>query len=139
MVLPNAWTGDPSTLPERHYPMTTQFLVPARLAPGLLCLALLMLSGAAAACERRYPEANKDDRTRHVALSARWDDARILQNLRLQIDRAEVKQTEGKESLKSEYGYFGRSVVITRSAKDGVEVQLLEEGRDKLVWKLGSC
>ena len=51
----------------------------------------------------------------------------------------EVKQIEGKESLKTEYGYFGRSVVITRSAKDGVEVQLLEKGRDKLVWKLGSC
>ena len=123
----------------RTRPMIVSSLVPARLAPGLLCLALLMLAGAAAACERRYPDANKDDRTRHVALSARWPDAQILQTLRLQIDRAEVKQTEGKESLKTEYGYFGRSVVITRSAKDGVEVQLLEKGRDKLVWKLGSC
>ena len=120
-------------------PMTVRFSVSARLAPGLLCLALLTQIGTAAACERRYPEANQDDRTRHVALSARWPDAQILQNLRLQIDRAEVKQTEGKESLKTEYGYFGRSVVITRSAKDGVEVQLLEKGRDKLVWKLGSC
>lgn len=119
--------------------MTIPFTIPARLTPGLLCLALLMQVGAAASCERRYPEANNEDRTRHVALSARWPDAQILQNLRLQVDRAEVKQTEGKESLKTEYGYFGRSVVITRSAKDGVEVQLLEKGRDKLVWKLGSC
>lgn len=115
--------------------MTIPFPFPAR----LLCLALLMQVGAATACERRYPEANKDDRTRHVALSARWPDAQILQNLRLQVDRAEIKQTAGKESLKTEYGYFERSVVITRSAKDGVEVQLLEKGRDKLVWKLGSC
>ena len=119
--------------------MTILFSVPARLAPGLLCLSLLMQVDTTAACERRYPEASKDDRTRHVALSARWPDSQILQNLRLQIDRAEIKQTEGKESLKTEYGYFGRSVVITRSAKDGVEVQLLEKGRDKLVWKLGSC
>ena len=54
----------------RTIPMTILFTIPARLAPGLLCLALLMLAGAAAACERRYPDANKDDRTRHVALSA---------------------------------------------------------------------
>lgn len=119
--------------------MTFPYSLPARLAAGLLCLAWLVSAGSAAACERRYPESNKDDRSRHVALSARWPDAQILQNLRLQIDRAEVKQTAGKESLKTEYGYFGRTVVITRSAKDGVEVQLLEKGRDKLVWKLGSC
>lgn len=119
--------------------MNLSLFTPFRLAAGLLCLAFLAAAGNAAACERRYPESNKDDRTRHVALSARWPDAQILQNLRLQIDRAEVKQTEGKESLKTEYGYFGRTVVITRSAKDGVEVQLLEKGRDKLVWKLGSC
>ena len=119
--------------------MTFPYSLPARLAAGLLCLASLVPAGSAAACERRYPESNKDDRTRHVALSARWPDAQILQNLRLQIDRAEVKQTAGKESLKTEYGYFGRTAVITRSAKDGVEVQLLEKGRDKLVWRLGSC
>jgi hypothetical protein len=119
--------------------MTIPFPVPARLAAGLLCLAALMQSGGASACERRYPEANKDDRTRHVALSARWPDAQILQNLRLQVDRAEVRQTASKDTLKTEYGYFGRSVTITRSAKDGVEVQLLEQGRDKLVWKLGAC
>lgn len=111
----------------------------ARLATGLLCLAALMHLGTAAACERRYPEANGDDRTRHVALSARWPDAQILQNLRLQLDRAEVRQTESKDALKTEYGYFGRTVTITRSVKNGVEVQLLEKGRDKLVWKLGSC
>ncbi len=110
-----------------------------RLAAGLLCLASLMNAGNAVACERRYPEANGDDRTRHVGLSARWPDAQILQNLRLQIDRAEVKQTESKDALKTEYGYFGRTVTITRSVKNGVEVQLLEQGRDKLVWKLGSC
>lgn len=119
--------------------MTIQFSMLPRLAAGLLCLASLAHVSAVAACERRYPEANKDDRTRHVALSARWPDAQILQNLRLQIDRAEVKQTESKDALKTEYGYFGRAVTITRSVKDGVEVQLLETGRGKLVWKLGSC
>ena len=119
--------------------MTIPLSFHARLATGLLCLASLMHLGTAAACERRYPDANGDDRTRHVALSARWPDAQILQNLRLQIDRAEVRQTESKDALKTEYGYFGRSVTITRSVKDGVEVQLLEKGRDKLVWKLGSC
>jgi hypothetical protein len=119
--------------------MTIPFSFPARLAAGLLCLAASMHLGTAAACERRYPDANGDDRTRHVALSARWPDAQILQNLRLQIDRAEVRQTGSKDALKTEYGYFGRTVTITRSVKDGVEVQLLEKGRDKLVWKLGSC
>ena len=119
--------------------MTIPLSVPSRLAAGLLCLVALACAGSAAACERRYPEVNGDDRTRHVALSARWPDAQILQNLRLQIDRAEVRQTEGKDAVKTEYGYFERSVTITRSARDGVEVQLLEKGRDKLVWKLGSC
>ncbi|MGF6273970.1 hypothetical protein ABIB38_002348 [Massilia sp. UYP11] len=118
--------------------MTIQFSILSRLAAGLLCLAWLMHADAAA-CERRYPEANGDDRTRHVRLSARWPDAQILQNLRLQIDRAEIKQTASKDALKTDYVYFGRAVTITRSAKNGVEVQLLEQGRDKLVWKLGSC
>ena len=119
--------------------MDIQFSIFPRLAAGLLCLASLMHVGVADACERHYPEASKDDRTRHVGLSARWPDAQILQNLRLQIDRAEVKQTESKDTLRTEYGYFGRTVTITRSVKNGVEVQLLEQGRDKLVWKLGSC
>jgi hypothetical protein len=119
--------------------MTIRFSMLPGLAAGLLCLASLMHAGVAAACERRYPDANGDDRTRHVALSARWPDAQILQNLRLQIDRAEVRQSESKDALKTEYGYFGRSVTITRSAKNGVEVLLLEKGRDKLVWKLGTC
>lgn len=119
--------------------MTIPFSFHARLAAGLLCLGALMHVDTASACERRYPEANGNDRTRHVGLSARWPDAQILQNLRLQIDRAEVKQSESKDAIKTEYGYFGRSVTITRSVKDGVEVQLLEKGRDKLVWKLGSC
>jgi len=119
--------------------MTIPFSILSRLAAGVLGLASLMHVGVAGACERRYPEASKDDRTRHVALSARWPDAQILQNLRLQIDRAEVKQTESKDALKTEYGYFGRTVTITRSMKNGVEVQLLESGRDKLVWKLGGC
>ena len=119
--------------------MTIQFSMLSRLAAGLLCLASLMHTGTAAACERRYPEANGDDRTRHVRLSARWPDAQILQNLRLQIDRAEIRQTASKDALKTDYVYFGRAVTITRSAKNGVEVQLLEQGRDKLVWKLGSC
>ena len=119
--------------------MTMSFSLLSRLAAGLLCLATLMHVGVVDACERRYPEASKDDRTRQVGLSARWPDAQILQNLRLQIDRAEVKQTESKDALKTEYGYFGRTVTITRSVKNGVEVQLLEQGRDKLVWKLGTC
>lgn len=119
--------------------MTIRFSMLPGLAAGLLCLASLMHAGVAAACERRYPDANGDDRTRHVALSARWPDAQILQNLRLQIDRAEVRQSESKDALKTEYGYFGRSVTITRSVKNGVEVLLLEKGRDKLVWKLGTC
>ena len=119
--------------------MTILFSSFSRLAAGLLGLAWLACAGNAAACERRYPESNKDDRTRHVGLSARWPDAQILQNLRLQIDRAEVRQSESKDALKTEYGYFGRMVTITRSVKNGVEVQLLEKGRDKLVWKLGSC
>jgi len=119
--------------------MTIPFSTLPGLVAGLLCLASLMNAGNAAACERRYPETNKDDRTRHVALSARWPDAQILQNLRLQIDRAEVKQTESKDTLKTEYGYFGRTVTITRSVKNGVEVHLLEKDRNKLVWKLGSC
>lgn len=119
--------------------MTMSFSLLPRLAAGLLCLATMMHLGAASACERRYPEAGKDDRSRHVGLSARWPDAQILQNLRLQIDRAEVKRTESKDALKTEYGYFERTVTITRSVKNGVEVQLLEQGRDKLVWKLGSC
>jgi len=119
--------------------MTTPFSSSPRLVAGLLCLAWLACAGNAAACERRYPESNKDDRSRHVGLSARWPDAQILQNLRLQIDRAQVRQTDAKDMLKTEYGYFGRTVTITRSARDGVEVQLLEQGRDKLVWKLGSC
>jgi len=119
--------------------MTIPFSSSSRLAAGLVCLAWLASAGSATACERRYPESNKDDRTRHVALSARWPDAQILQNLRLQIDRAEVKQTAGKELIKTEYGYFGRTVTITRSAREEVEVQLLEKDRDKLVWKLGSC
>lgn len=128
-----------SARPLRTRTMTIPFSFDARLATGLLCLAALMHLDTASACERRYPEANKDDRTRHVALSARWPDAQILQNLRLQIDRAEIRQTESKDALKTEYGYFGRLVTITRSVKDGVEVQLQEKGRDKLVWKLGTC
>lgn len=119
--------------------MSIPFSLSTRLAAGLLCLVSLAGASDVAACERRYPESGKDDRTRHVALSARWPDAQILQNLRLQIDRAQVRQAESKDALKTEYGYFGRTVVITRSVKDGVEVQLLEQGRDKLVWKLGSC
>lgn len=59
------------------------------IAAGLLCLATL-LSTSTGACERRDPEANGVDRTRHVRLSSAMDDAAILRALRLQPDRAEV-------------------------------------------------
>lgn len=38
-----------------------------------------------------------------------------------------------------QYTYFHKTVVITRTASKGVEVQLLEKDREKLVWQLGMC
>lgn len=107
------------------------------LAAALLGLATL--PNASAACERRYPEENGDDRTRHVRLSAAWPDAQILQNLKLNIDRADVKRTQGTGVLTVQYAYFHKTVIIQRAAASGVEVQLVEKDRDKLVWKLGNC
>ncbi|MEM8511462.1 hypothetical protein RCH14_000753 [Massilia sp. MP_M2] len=110
------------------------------LAAGLLSLATLVLAPAPAhACERVYPQANGDDRTRHVRLSAGWTDAKILQNLKLNLDRADVKGTESSGVVSIGYTYFHKTVVITRSASKGVEVQLLEKDREKLVWQLGLC
>jgi len=110
------------------------------LAAGLLSLAMLVVAPAPAhACERVYPQANGDDRTRHVRLSADWPDAQILQNLKLNFDRADVKRSESSGAVSIQYTYFHKTVVITRSASKGVEVQLLEKDREKLVWQLGMC
>ena len=110
------------------------------LAAGLLSLATLVAVPAPAhACERVYPQANGDDRTRHVRLSAGWPDAQILQNLKLNFDRADVKRSESSGAVSVQYTYFHKTVVITRSASKGVEVQLLEKDREKLVWQLGVC
>ena len=108
-------------------------------AASLLACATLATAAPARACERVYPQANGDDRTRHVRLSAGWPDAQILQNLKLNLDRAEVKRTESSGAVSIQYTYFHKTVVITRSASKGVEVQLMEKGRDKLVWQLGVC
>ena len=109
------------------------------LAAGLLSLStLVVVSAPAHACERIYPQANGDDRTRHVRLSAGWPDAQILQNLKLNLDRADVKRTESSGAVSVQYTYFHKTVVITRGSK-GVEVQLLEKDREKLVWQLGVC
>jgi hypothetical protein len=109
------------------------------LAAGLLSLSTLVVAPAPAhACERVYPQANGDDRTRHVRLSAGWSDAQILQNLKLNFDRADVKRTESSGAVSIGYAYFHKTVVITRGSK-GVEVQLLEKDREKLVWQLGTC
>lgn len=107
-------------------------------AAALLFLAALQAS-TAAACERRFPEANGDDRSRHVGLSARWPDAQILQNLRLRIDRAAFTRTESRDAVTSAYSYFERAVTISRSSSNAVEVTLSEAGRKPLVWKLGPC
>lgn len=107
-------------------------------AAGLLSLAALALAPAHA-CERLYPQANGDDATRHVRLSAAWPDAQILRNLKLNLDRAEVKRTESTGVVSNQYAYFHKTVVITRSASKGVEVQMVEKDREKLVWQLGVC
>lgn len=109
------------------------------LAAGILCLATLFSTTVAHACERRDPEANGDDRTRHVRLSAAMDDAQILRSLKLQKDRAETTQATASGSVSMKYVYFQRTVTIIRSAKGDVQVQLLEQGREPLVWKLGAC
>lgn len=117
--------------------MTMSF-IPNALAAALLSLAVLSPIASAQVCERLYPQANGDDATRHVRLSAGWPDAQILRNLKLNADRAELKRTESGGAVSIQYSYFHKTVVITRSAR-GVEVQLLEKDRDKLVWQLGTC
>lgn len=109
------------------------------LAAGILCLVSLLSATAAQACERRWPEANDDDRTRHVFLTAAMDDATILRRLRLAVDRAEVERKESSSTVTTRYTYFDRTVTVTRSASSGVQVELKEQERDKLVWKLGTC
>lgn len=107
-------------------------------AAGLLLLATLLCTSAGA-CERRDPEANGDDRTRHVRLSSAMDDAVILRALRLQPDRGEVTRSETKDSTSSKYVYFHRTVTIVRGASGEVKVEMLEKDRKPLVWKLGAC
>jgi hypothetical protein len=112
------------------------------IAAGLLCLATLLsatLATSAAACERHDPEANGDDRTRHVRLSSAMDDAAILRALRLQPDRGEVTRSQTKDSISSKYVYFHRTVTIVRTASGEVKVEMLEKERKPLVWKLGAC
>ena len=111
-------------------------------AAGLLLLATLLSTSfatSAGACERRDPEANGDDRTRHVRLSSAMDDAAILRALRLQPDRGEVTRSATKDSISSKYVYFHRTVTIVRSASGEVKVEMLEKERKPLVWKLAAC
>lgn len=109
------------------------------LAPVLLCLATLCCATLAHACERRDPEPNGDDRTRHVRLSSAMNDAAILRALRLQPDRAEITRSTGSSSAGAKYVYFHRTVTIVRAASGEVQVEMLEKERKPLVWKLGAC
>ena len=106
------------------------------LATTLLLLATL--PSAAFACDRLPPE-NAESSVRSVNLSAAWPDSQILQNLKLQIGRADVTRKESSSSITTEYAYFHKIVTITRSASSGVQVKLVEKNQDTLVWKLGSC
>lgn len=109
------------------------------LAPVLLCLATLCCATLAHACERRDPEANGDDRTRHVRLSSAMDDAAILRALRLQPDRADITRSANGSTASTKYAYFQRTVTIMRAASGDVQVEMLEKDRKPLVWKLGAC
>jgi len=109
------------------------------LASGLLCLAALCCPTFAHACARIDPQANGDDRTRHVRLSSAMDDAAILRALRLQPDRGDVTRTEAKTSVSVKYVYFHRTVTIVRATSGAVQVEMLEKERKPLVWKLGAC
>lgn len=102
-------------------------------------LILTLLPGAVLACDRLPPENASKNATRVVNLSAAWPDSMILQNLRLQIGRADVKRAQSKDSTTAEYSYFDKIVTISRSVKDGVQVKLAEKNQDTLVWKLGGC
>lgn len=111
--------------------MTKQILVPT-------VVLLACLSQAAFACDRLPPD-NAQSSVRSVNLSAAWTDAMILQNLKLQIGRAEVKRKESSGSITVEYAYFHKIVTITRSAAKGIQVKMEEKGQDTLNWTLGSC
>lgn len=111
--------------------MTKQILVPA-------LLLLACLPQAASACDRLPPD-NVQSSVRSVNLSAAWSDAMILQNLKLQIGRAEVKRKESSGSSTAEYAYFHKIVTITRSSSKGVQVKMAEKGQETLTWTLGSC
>lgn len=63
----------------------------------------------------------------------------ILQNLKLQIARADVRRKESSGSTTAEYAYFHKIVTITRSTSKGVQVNMQEKGQDTLNWTLGSC
>lgn len=99
---------------------------------------LASLSQAALACDRLPPD-NAQSSVRSVNLSAAWTDAMILQNLKLQIGRAEVTRKESSGSSTVEYAYFHKIVTITRSAAKGVQVKMQEKGQETLNWTLGSC
>jgi len=99
---------------------------------------LACASQAAQACDRLPPE-NVQSSVRSVNLSAAWTDAMILQNLKLQLARAEVTRKESSGSTTTEYAYFHKIVTITRSTSNGVGVKLVEKGQDTLTWKLGTC
>lgn len=101
-------------------------------------LFLACLSQAAFACDRLPPD-NAQSSVRSVNLSASWTDAMILQNLKLQIARAEVRRKESSTSTTAEYAYFHKIVTITRSTSKGVQVKMEEKGQDTLNWTLGSC
>lgn len=107
------------------------------LLPAVLFLA--GLSPVAFACDRLPPEGSGQNALRAANLSAAWPDSMILQNLKLQIGRAQVKRAESKDSTTAEYSYFNKIVTINRSASSGVQVKLVEKDQDTLVWKLGSC
>jgi len=108
-------------------------------AAGLLCLATLCSSALVHACERRDPAANGDDRTRHVRLSAAMDDGAILRALRLQPDRADVTRSEARNGVSIKYVYFHRVVTVVRATNGDVQVEMLEQDRKPLLWKLGAC
>lgn len=101
-------------------------------------LSLASLSHTAFACDRLPPD-NAQSSIRSVNLSAAWTDAMILQNLKLQIARAEVTRKESSGSTTVEYAYFHKIVTITRSAAKGVQVKMEEKGQDTLNWTLGNC
>lgn len=101
-------------------------------------LLMACLPQTALACDRLPPD-NAQSSVRSVNLSAAWTDAMILQNLKLQIARAEVRRKESSGSTTAEYAYFHKIVTITRSTSKGVQVKMEEKGQETLNWALGHC